>query len=111
LHKSEVVLSVPLPSHYHSSKEFQPGKKTFNLPPSAITTQPTAILSGGERASAPAFGSDQADATLNTQPLRERTTVKGFVSDQDRRECVGECCIEGLLDKPNIVSRAISNGD
>ena len=81
-----------------------PGKESFNMPSSAISSQSTAIL-GRRFSSILLVRSDKLNA-FGSKHLIQRITVVGSVPDQSLRLLIDKAFFESILDKGDFMRRS-----
>lgn len=95
-------------TNLNSSEILQPGKQSFNLPASHVTTQWASILSSRLFAVG-LVRSDQLDALL-VQPLIQGIAIVGSVSDQSLGLFLRKPLVQSFFHQGYFMWRSTSNG-
>jgi hypothetical protein len=102
--KGEEVIDMVFISDNNTSEVMHPGKETFNMPPSAISSQNTAILRG--RFPSVLLVRGNKFNALSSKHLIQRITVIGPISDQSLRQSVDKAFFESIADKGDFMRRS-----
>jgi hypothetical protein len=104
-------LIVIFPADQYPSEFVQPGEQTFNLPAPLIPAQFSPIL--GSWSNPIAFVRCYALNVIACALFIERITVVGAIPDKSLRESQGDGCIDGSIDKGDLMwaSRSRVHGE
>jgi hypothetical protein len=102
--KGQEILNMVFIAHNKTPEIMHPGKQTFNMPPSAVTSQDASIL-GGWFPSVMSMRGNKFNA-LGSKYLIQGITVVGPVSDQSLRLICNEAFFESIPDKGDFMRRS-----